>query len=231
LTALCRAHDTRAAITDCLSVNLPDIATTDRQPEKGRGPGRPSEGAREALIDAARELFTENDFADVSTEAILERAGVSRGAMYHHFPSKTELFRAAWEASEREAMERIARAVNPELGPFDALLAGSSAYLAECARSRELQRLGLRQSRAVLGWEGWAEAAAALGIGVMVAGVLGAVQAGELEADDVELTARLVLAALIEAGLLIATAPDPEARFRQVEPEALRLIRGLRGPG
>ena len=76
-----------------------------------RRPGRPSEGAREALLAAARELFAARDFEDVSTGAVLAHAGVSRGAMYHHFQSKTELFRAAWEASERDLMARLAARV------------------------------------------------------------------------------------------------------------------------
>jgi AcrR family transcriptional regulator len=191
--------------------------------------GRPSEGARDALVTAARELFTARDFEEVSTSDVLARAGVSRGAMYHHFESKTELFRAAWEASEHELIARLAG--NAEAGaggPFDQLVAGCRAYLAECMSSRELQRLGLRQSRAVLGWEGWSEAAAELGIGMMQAGVWAAAEAGELATANPATTARLILAALIEAGLLIATAPDPPARFREVEPEMTRLLEGLR---
>ena len=178
---------------------------------------------------AARELFADRDFDEVSTSDVLAHAGVSRGAMYHHFESKTELFRAAWEASERALMARLAgRAEGGPGGPYEQLVAGCRAYLDECARSRELQRLGLRQSRAVLGWEGWSEAAADLGIGMMEGGVRAAADAGELATANPSVTARLVLAALIEAGLLIATAPDPAARFREVEPEMTRFLAGLK---
>ena len=194
----------------------------------GRPRGRPSEGAREALIAAARELFAERDFGDVSTGEILNRAGVSRGAMYHHFDSKTELFQAAWEASERDTIARLAAGAPRGAGPFDALVAGCRSYLAECASSHELQRIGLRQSRSVLGWEEWSEAASGLGIGVMEAGVRAAAAAGELETTDATLTARILLAAMIEAGLLIASAPNPRARFAEVEPEAMRFVEGLR---
>jgi AcrR family transcriptional regulator len=203
--------------------------TANASPQDVRRPGRPSEGAREALIAAARELFTARDFDEVSTGDVLARAGVSRGAMYHHFESKTDLFRAAWEASERAALLRIAgRAEAGERGAFDQLVAGCRAYLTECVHSRELQRLGLRQSRAVLGWEGWSEAAAQLGIGLMEGGVRAAVAAGELETPNPGVAARLILAALIEAGLLIATAEDPEARFDEVEPEMIRSLEALR---
>jgi AcrR family transcriptional regulator len=180
-------------------------------------------------VAAARRLFAERGFEHVSTSDVLEDAGVSRGAMYHHFPSKTDLFRAAWQASERDALARIGARMGTQPGtPLELLRAGCRAYLAECASSYELQRLGLLQSRSVLGWEGWSQAAAALGIGRMDGGVQAAVDSGELSAGDVETTARLLLAAMIEGGLLIATADDPEARFREVAPVAVRLIDGLR---
>jgi len=179
-------------------------------------------------VSAGRQLFAERDFDEVSTEQILDRAGVSRGAMYHHFASKTELFRAAWEASEREMIARLGSRADPAANPFDALAAGCRAYLAECASSRELQRIGLRQSRAVLGWEEWSRAAGELGIRMMEGGVRAAAEAGELKTADVNITAQMLLAAMIEAGLLIATAADPHARSREVEPEALRLVEALR---
>lgn len=200
----------------------PDEATPARRL------GRPSQGAREALIKAAREAFTERDFADVSTGEVLARAGVSRGAMYHHFPSKTELFRGAYWAMATEVFGPFARLPASPGGPFATLREGCRLYLRECASNRELQRLGLRQARAVLGWEEWSRAEGKLGIRAMAAGVKRAQAAGELETADVDTTARLLLGVLIEAGLLIANSPDPEARLEEIEPEALRFVDGLR---
>jgi len=151
--------------------------------------------------------------------------------MYHHFASKTDLFRAAYLASERDAMERVAMAaaqLADSSAPLEALLAGCRAYLAECASSHELQSIGLRQSRAVLGWEGWRAAAADLGIGLMEASIAAAAQAGEIEAPDVAATASLLLASLIEAGLSIANDPEPQRALERFEPEALRLVLALR---
>jgi AcrR family transcriptional regulator len=192
--------------------------------------GRPSQGAREALVSAMRELLIERDYGEISTEQILERAGVSRGAMYHHFPGKLDLFRAAYQEAELASMQRIAADVqaDPGAGPFDQLIAGSRAYLREAARPGEMQRIGLRQSRSVLGWEGWRSAAADLGIAIMRGGIEAAVGAGELESADVEVTTHLVLAALIDAALLIATDPDPGAAVERVEPEVVRLLESLR---
>ena len=118
---------------------------TDKQ---ARRRGRPDEGARDAVIEAARELFVERDYAAVSTEEIISRAGVSRGALYHHFPGKVDVFRAVFVDGERKLVERLASVAQPG-APFESLRAGARAYLRECETNVELRRIGLVQSRAV----------------------------------------------------------------------------------
>lgn len=179
-----------------------------------------------------RELLAERDFDEIATDEILARAGVSRGGMYHHFASKVDLFKAAYETSEREAMLRLRVVAEQQAArgasPFDQLLAACIAYVRECASPGELQRIGLRQSRAVLGWEGWREAAQPLGIAAVRAGIQAAVDSGELASDDLTITTHLVLAALIEAGLLAATDPEPDQALARIEPAITRLLNGLR---
>jgi AcrR family transcriptional regulator len=192
-------------------------------------PGRPSEGAREALVEAAHDLFMQRDYDDVSTAEILERSGVSRGALYHHFPSKLELFRAVFEASERRAIELIAaEAAATATTPFDALLESAKAYLRQSETNEELRRIGLLQSRAVLGWAGWREAAAELGIGLTLAVVTAAIEAGELAAHDPETMALVLLGAMIEAATLIALADDRGAARERCEAVIVDLLTGLR---
>jgi AcrR family transcriptional regulator len=190
--------------------------------------GRPSEGAREALIDAAHELFVERDYDQVSTEEILERSGVSRGALYHHFPTKLDLFRAVYEANERRALGEMAAGVPAGLSPFDALVEGARAYLRAAETDRDLRRIGLVQSRAVLGWEGWREAAADLGIGLIQAGVSAAIEAGELPRRDPEALAHTLLAAMIEAAMLIVVADDRALARERSEAVIVDLLEGLR---
>ena len=210
--------------TDRLSVKVRQVATE----VKTRGRGRPDEGARDALIDAGTQLFIEHDYADVSTDEILRRAGVSRGALYHHFPGKIDLFRAVYEATETRAVERVAKAALDATGPFEAMVLTSRAYLREAETSIELQRIGIMQSRAVLGWEGWREVASGLGLGLAAASLGAAMDAGEIRRRDLNTTAHVVLAALIEGATLVATAERPGPVRKEVEKVVMDLLEGLR---
>jgi AcrR family transcriptional regulator len=194
----------------------------------GQGRGRPSEGAREALIDAAHDLFMERDYAQVSTEQILERSGVSRGALYHHFPTKLDLFRAVFVASERRVIDRIAARAPASATPFELLLALGKGYMRAAESDGELRRIGLGQSRAVLGWEGWRAAADELGLGVARAVVTAAIEAGELHSRDPETLAIVLLGAMIDAAMLIVVAEDGTAARERSEAVIVDLLEGLR---
>src|SRR3954447_8723246 len=84
-----------------------------------------SEATRAALVAAARPLFAERGFAGVGTEEIVRAAGVTRGALYHHFSGKDGLFLAVFEQVERELTERIARGALAGSDPVEALQAGA----------------------------------------------------------------------------------------------------------
>lgn len=190
--------------------------------------GRPSEGAREALIEAAHELFMERDYEQVSTEEILQRSGVSRGALYHHFPTKLDLFRAVFMASERRVIDRIAARTAVPSSPFESLLALAKGYMRAAESDEELRRIGLGQSRAVLGWEGWRAACTELGLGLALAGVTAAIEAGELPPRDPETMAIVLLGAMIDAAMLIVVAEDRSAARERSEAVIVDLLEGLR---
>jgi AcrR family transcriptional regulator len=198
------------------------------QVEARRARGRPSEGAREALVEAAHELFMERDYERVSTEQILERSGVSRGALYHHFPNKLDLFRAVFVASEQRVIERIAARAPATSTPFEALLALARGYIRAAETDEELRRIGLGQSREVLGWEGWRAACTQLGIGAALAGVSAATEAGELPPRDPETMAMVLLGAMIDAAMLILVAEDQAAARQRCEAVIVDLLEGLR---
>src|SRR5690349_5796922 len=128
------------------------------------------ESTRAALLAAARRLFAERGYETVAAEQIVAAAGVSRGALYHHFGGKPELLDAAYEQLEREVTERIARVVlGSELeSPLDAMRAGVEAFLDECTQP-EVRQIALHDAPAVLGWERWREIAEVNGLGLIEA--------------------------------------------------------------
>jgi len=164
-----------------------------------------TEATREALIAAARELFTERGYDEVGTEEIVRAAGVSRGALYHHFGDKASLLEAAYERIEAESTERVARIVlGSELeSPLEAMKAGVEAFLDECAKP-ELRQVALHDAPAVLGWERWREIGAANGLGLIEASLGAAIEAGEIRELPVGPTAHLLMGALDEAAMLLA---------------------------
>jgi AcrR family transcriptional regulator len=173
---------------------------------------------REALIAAARKLFTERGYEEVGTEEIVRAAGVTRGALYHHFGDKASLLEATYERIEAESTERVARVV---LGshlhsPLAAMRAGVEAFLDECAQP-ELRQVALHDAPAVLGWERWREIGAANGLGLIEASLAAAIEAGEIRPVPVGPTAHLLMGALDEAAMLIARDERPGSRAEITE--------------
>src|SRR3712207_8246971 len=100
--------------------NVPAVAPTQAQR---------TEATTTALVDAARELFAQDGFAATSLDAVVARAGVTKGALYHHFASKRELFRAVYDREQQRAAEVVAAAAARKRDPWDAFEAGAGAVL------------------------------------------------------------------------------------------------------
>ncbi len=171
------------------------------------------EATRAALISAARRLFTERGYENVGTEEVVRAAGVTRGALYHHFGGKPGLLEAAYEQLEAESTERVARIVlGSELeSPLEAMKAGVEAFLDECAEP-ELRQIALHDAPAVLGWERWREIGAVNGLGLIEASLAAAIEAGEIRDLPVKPMAHLLLGALDEAAMLVARSEDRGSR-------------------
>lgn len=109
-----------------------------------------TEKTRSALVSASRALFVEKGYADTSTPEIVAAAGITRGALYHHFEDKRALFRAVVTDEAREVAHAIEQSTSPHLTPTDALVAGSEAYL-DAMRVPGRTRLLLIEGPSVLG--------------------------------------------------------------------------------
>jgi AcrR family transcriptional regulator len=166
-----------------------------------------SASTRAKLIRAGRTLFARKGYAGVGTEEIARRAGVTRGALYHQFPAKEDLFLAVYEQVEEQLTERVAGLLGDVGSPFAALRAGIRAFLEAC-RTPEVQRIVLIDGPAVLGWERWREVAERNGLGLMEAAITAAIEAGEIAPLAAEPLAHLLMGALDEAALLVVRDPD-----------------------
>jgi AcrR family transcriptional regulator len=187
-----------------------------------------SEATRTALIAAARRLFAERGYAGVGTEEIVRAAGVTRGALYHHFAGKRELFEAVYEQIEIELAERIAAGALEAnaTSPLEAMRAGSEMFLAACAEP-EVQRIALLDAPSVLGWDRWREIAAEHGLGLIEGTLQAAVDGGAIDAQPVRPLAHVLMGALDEAAMLVARAEDPGAMRAEVGRTLDSLLTGL----
>ena len=186
-----------------------------------------ADATRTALSAAARQLFTERGYAATSTTEIVERAGVTRGALYHHFAAKDELFRAVFEQLEGEVTEHVAQQALTSDDPLEQLRRGTRAYLDACI-DPAVQRVVLLDGPSVLGWETWQEIEQRYGYGLVVAGVEAAIAAGLIAAQPVEALAHVLFGALTEAGMVVARADAPRTARSEMEAAMDRLLDGLR---
>jgi AcrR family transcriptional regulator len=182
---------------------------------------------RESLVGAALELFTERGYANVGTEEIVARAKVTRGALYHHFEDKRDLFRAVHERVESELVERIAAKLEGA-DPWELMITGTSSFLDACEEPA-VKQIALTDAPVVLGWKKWREIDNRYGLGLTRAALAGAVEAGVLRPMPVEQMAHLFVAALSEAAFVIANAERPREAREEVEAALLQLLEGLRG--
>ena len=195
-----------------------------------RTQGERSHSTRAALIDAARRLFAERGYADVGTEEIVRDAGVTRGALYHHFQGKRDLLRAVYEQIEADLASRLGEAVAPGAGSIETLSAGAGLFLDACLEP-EVQRIALLDAPAVLGWEEWREIGARYGLGLIEALLVAGIDAGEIRRQPVAPLAHALLGALDEVAMLVARSADP-ARARAEAGETVDgLIEALRPRG
>ncbi len=188
-----------------------------------------SQATRAALVETARELFAERGYAGVGTEEIVRATGVTRGALYHHFDGKLELFEAVYEQVEEQLMARLAAAVMEiEVeDPLQALNVGAQAFLDASENDRAVQRIALVDAPSVLGWERWREIGMRFALGMVQATLEAAIEAGQINPQPVGPLAHLLLGAIDEGAMLIARAGDDGKTRGQVGESVTRMLRAL----
>jgi len=175
-----------------------------------RTQGDRTAATRAALLTAARQLFGSDGYAAVGTERIARRAGVTRGALYHQFADKAELFAAVLDAVEAEIATRMATAVVGHDAAETAalLLVGADAFLDACSEP-DIQRIVLLDGPSVLGWERWRAICLHHSVGLVAALLADGIERGSIPPQPVDPLTHVLVGAVDEAALYVARADDP----------------------
>lgn len=185
-----------------------------------------SEVTRGKLLDAARRLFRTRGYPRTSIEEIASRAGLTKGAFYHHFEDKRAIFLAVFEETERRLMETATAGIEGG-DAWRRLRAGCRAFLEACL-DPGVQRIVLRDAPVVLGWETWREIDTRYSLGLIEAGLTEAMSEGLIRQRPPGPLAHLLFGALCEGVMMIARSAKPREALAEVVREIDQLLGGLR---
>lgn len=186
------------------------------------------EATMNKLAAVAKEMFIEYGYADAATEEIVQRAGVTRGALYHHFSSKEGLFRAVLEEVQKEVANRIllaSQAAAPD--SWAQLLAGCHAFLS-ASLDPGIQRILLIDAPAVLGWQLWREIDARQSGNLLEEILVILMEENRIKPLPVDALTHLLSGAMNEAALWIAQAQNPQRALSEAEATLETLLSSLR---
>jgi AcrR family transcriptional regulator len=179
------------------------------------------------LIEAARELFTSRGYHEVGVRDFAAKAGVTRGALYHHFPDKEALFLAVFDAVERELMSQTPNDAGSSADLWTSFRKGIQSYLAAVTRP-DVQRITLIDGPAVLGWPRWRQLEEGYGLGSITAALKAAMSARLIRSRPIEPLAHLIFGSIMEAALLVAHSDNPQRRSAEVGRALDDLLTGLK---
>jgi len=182
------------------------------------------------LITVAREQFAEHGYAQASTEAIVQMAGVTRGALYHHFQSKEGLFKAVVAEVQGEVGRRVAEASQAQPDPWDQLMIGCQAFLRACLEP-DVLRILLIDGPAVIGWEAWREMDAKNAMRLLEEGIREMAEHGIIKVASVTAATHLISGAMNEAVLWIAQTSHPQQALDETIEMLEQILVGLKKRG
>lgn len=179
------------------------------------------------LTRAARAQFTEHGYAQTSTEAIVHLAGVTRGALYHHFGNKEGLFKAVVAEVQHDIAERVAEASQVPEHPWDQLILGCHAFL-RASLEPDVQRILLIDGPAIIGWDVWRQMDAENAMRLLEAGIHELAESHIIEVASVPAATHLLSGAMNEAVLWIARSSEPLQALDETIAVLEQLLAGLR---
>jgi AcrR family transcriptional regulator len=180
----------------------------------------------ERLVQAAAEIFGARGFAETSIDDINRATQLTRGALYHHFENKTDLFRAVFERKETELVDRVQRAAARSRDPWVGFEAGCMAFLEAC-QEPQIQRIVLIDGPAVLGWDEVRSIEARTTLALIRQGIERALQSGRLARRPVDPLAQILLGGISECAKGMARSGDPGTSLKQAKAELSRILAAL----
>lgn len=188
---------------------------------------RKTRETRQSLCRHANAVFAEKGYSEASIDEIVQRAGVTKGALYHHFPDKLQLYRAVVQDMAQGLVSTIEAAADSQPDPWHRLEAMCNAYLDAC-QSSDVQRVLVVDAPAVLGWKTWCDINKETSIGALASCLHDAMAAGQIDEQSSENLAQLIGGALNVAARVIVEATNLSEARTTVGHSMERLLGGLR---
>ncbi|MEV0582906.1 TetR/AcrR family transcriptional regulator [Nonomuraea sp. NPDC050310] len=183
---------------------------------------------RQSLLREGRRLFTAEGYAAVSLAQIVTAAGVTKGALYHHFASKADLFRAVLAEVQAEVAREVAQTADAQPDPWSQFVAGCHAFLA-ASTAPAVQRIMLIDGPAVLGWNEWRTLDEATSARHLAEALTALIDAHLIPPQPVAPLTHLLSGAMNEAALWLASTTTPDA-LGTTQTALTRLLNSLRTP-
>lgn len=184
------------------------------------------ERTRAALLEIALRRFAVDGYAGVALEDLVAEAGLTRGALYHHFGSKEGLFRAVVEHAQRGVAATVERAASVDDDPLASFLAGCRAFL-EASLAPEVRRILLVDGPAVLGWGDWREGDLDTSVRLLDLGIAELAEAGVIRDERLATLGTMISGALNEVAIANAHAVHPAAEIEKAVEVLARMLSGF----
>jgi AcrR family transcriptional regulator len=185
-----------------------------------------SESTREALLESATELFWEGGYRTTSLDAVAERARVTKGAIYHHFPSKEALYEAVIDRLEEPSVERMKQAAAQAPTAWDGAIAALDVFLTDVLQP-QIRQLCFVEGPSALGFERWWACGEKYHIDMIRKLLQRLSDEGDLAAEDLDTLSQFLFASVTAGVLNLVRADDPVAESKKLRDLIIRMVAGL----
>ena len=178
------------------------------------------------LLEAAEQRFTERGYASTSIEDIVRAAGVTRGALYHHFESKAAVFRAVFERQQQRLVASQIEELIDEPDVWVQIRRGCETYLA-ATLAPAIRQISILDAPTALGWDTMREIESRYLLALLDQSLAQAEELGRTHPGDRRIRVHLLFGALTEAAIYVARSPDPTEAWARANAEVSRLLDGF----